>query len=160
MPPYSLRFIPALAAIVFGILMVTPQFGQGQEAAAGLAEYAPYMPGNEVPDGLNCESTNGFYEQVQILCRTQGGSHCEHGYVIARDGIIIHTTFFRCHFPVAYLTAEYGRYEQVRRYTKIMVLRWPNAYAHVRRTGWLNAMAPVSIVTWWRPTPTPESDSQ
>jgi hypothetical protein len=139
--------------------MVAPQFGQGQNAADGLAEYERYMPGNPIPNDLTCENSNGFYERLQVLCRSEGGSYCEHGYVVARDGIIIHTTFFRCDFPVAYLTAEYGRYEQVRRYTKVIVLRWPNAYAHIHRNGWLNAMASVSIVTWWRPPPTEGQDS-
>lgn len=157
---YTLRMIPALAAVVLGILMIAPQFGQGEDAAHALAEYERYMPGNPMPEGVECEGANGFYDYTQVLCRTEGGRYCEHGYLLVRNDIIIHTTFFRCNFPVAYMIAEYGRYEQVRRYRRVIVLRWANAYAHVRRTGWLNAMAPVSIVTWWRPAPPLELDSR
>jgi len=159
MHPNTLRFIPALAAVVFGILLFTPQFGHGPDAAHALAEYQRYMPGNPIPEGVECDGTSGLYEHVQVLCRTRGGSYCEHGYVVARNDVIIHTTFFRCNFPVAYLIAEYGRYEQVRRYRRVLVLRWPNAYAHVRRSGWLNAMDPVYIVTWWRPAATLDEDT-
>jgi len=157
MPPYTLRLIPALALVVFGVLMVAPQLGQGEDAAHALAEYEPYLPGNPLPDNLNCESAGGYYNYAQVLCHADGGSYCERGYVMARNDIITHTSFFHCNFPVAYLIAEYGRYEQVRRYKRIIMLRWPNAYAHVRRDGWLNAMAPVSIITWWRPAAPPDS---
>ena len=64
---------------------------------------------------------------------------------------MVYTTFFNCNFPLAYLVAQYGRYDQVRRYRRVLVLRWLGVYAHVRREGWLNAMEPVSIVTWWTP---------
>jgi hypothetical protein len=143
--------IPALAAVVFGILMVAPQFGQGEDAGNALAEYERYMPGNPIPDGLTCDETGGLYDSMQTLCQTDGGSYCGHGYLIARHDIIVHATFFRCNFPLAYLIADYGRYEQASRYKRLTVLRWPNAFAQVRRSGWLNAMSPVHIVTWWRP---------
>jgi hypothetical protein len=151
MPPNTLRIIPALAALVFGVLLLTPHFGHGENAASALAAYEPFMPGSPIPKNVECEGMSGFYDSVQILCRMEGGPHCEQGYVVGRDGVIIHTTFFRCHFPVAFLIAEYGRYEEVRRYRRVLVLRWPGAYAHVRREGWMNSMEPVSIVTWWKP---------
>jgi hypothetical protein len=157
---YTLRIFPALAAVVFGMLMMASQLRQGEDAAHGLAAYERYLPGNPLPEGMECETTNGFYNYSQVMCRAEGGPYCEHGYVLVRNNVIMHTSFFRCHFPVAYMIAEYGRYEQVRRYKRVILLRWQGAYAHVRRTGWLNAMASVSIVTWWRPAPPPELDSR
>lgn len=154
MSPNTLRFIPALAALVFGMLLLTPQLGHGEDATTALADYQPFMPGNPIPADVECEGMSGFYDSLQVLCRAEGGPYCERGYMVGREGIIIHTTFYRCNFPVAYLIAEYGRYEEVRRYRRVLVLRWPDTYAHVRREGWLNSMQPVSIVTWWkRPEP-------
>jgi|FLYN01.1.fsa_nt_gi hypothetical protein len=158
MPPNTLRFIPALAAAVFAVLLLAPHFGQGQDAGSALAEYERFMPGVTVPEDVSCDGMAGFYDTVQVLCRVEGGPYCEHGYVVARRGVIVHTTFFRCDFPVAYLVAQYGRYEEVRRYRRVLVLRWPHAYAHVRRSGWMNSMEPVYIVTWWRPTKPSEQE--
>ncbi len=151
MPPNILRFIPALAAVAFGILLLTPYFGHGENAATALADYEAYMPGQPIPDDIECEGMSGYYDNVQILCRTAGGPYCEQGYVVGRNGVIVHTTLYRCHFPVAYLVAKYGRYDELRRYRRVLVLRWPSVYAHVRREGWMNALEPVSIVSWWKP---------
>lgn len=152
MSPYTLRFIPALTAVVFGILLLMPQFSHGEDAATALAQYERFIPGSPMPNGLDCDGATGFYDNIQVLCRVEGGQYCQHGYIVVRHSVIVHTTFFRCNFPVAYLVAQYGRYEQVRRYRRALVLRWPHAYAHVRRTGWLNSMQSVYIVTWWRAT--------
>jgi hypothetical protein len=64
---------------------------------------------------------------------------------------IEHTVFYECHFPVAYLIAEYGHYRLAQHYSNALVLRWSHVYAHVDNDGWLNAMQPVNTVTWWRP---------
>jgi hypothetical protein len=151
MSPNTLRLIPTLAVVILSILLLAPHLGRGEDAAAALAGFQPFMPGNPIPEDVECEGMSGFYDSVQVLCRTEGGPYCERGYMVGREGVIIHTTFYRCNFPVAYLVAEYGRYEEVRRYSAVLVLRWSEAYAHVRREGWLNSMQPVSIVTWWKP---------
>jgi hypothetical protein len=151
MQPYTLRLVLAFIVSVFGLLLLTPQFGHGEDAVYALAEFDAYLPGNNLPPDLSCEVVETYQTRGQWVCRLTGGPHCESGYLIARDAVIIHTTFFRCNFPVAYLVAEYGRYENVRRYSRGLLLRWPNIYAHVKRNGWLNSMEPVSIVTWWQP---------
>jgi hypothetical protein len=151
MSPSTLRFIPPLAAIAFSILLLAPHLGRGEDAATALADLQPFMPGNPIPEGVDCDGITGFYDDPQVLCRTDGSPYCERGYMVGREGVIIHTTFYRCHFPVAFLVAEYGRYEEVWRYREVVVLRWAEAYAHVSRKGWLNSMQPVSIVTWWKP---------
>ena len=154
MPPYTWRFIPAMAMAAFSILLLTPHLGHGEDAATALADYQPFMPGNSIPADIECEGMSGFYDSVQVLCRTEGGPYCERGYMVAREGVIINTTFYRCNFPVAYLVAQHGRFDEVRRYHRLVVLRWPDVYAQVRREGWLNSMQMVSVVTWWkRPEP-------
>jgi hypothetical protein len=146
--------IATVVVCLFGVLLLAPQIGRGEDASQALAEYSPYMPGNAVPHNLTCNSVSGYDEELQLMCRVPGGTFCQHGYIMVDDGIITQTSFFKCHFPLAYLIAQYGRYEQVQHFSRVVILRWPDMYAHVRRDGRFYAMQPVHIISWWQPRPT------
>ncbi len=148
----TLRFLPVLAAVLLGILLFAPHVGRGEDASSALDEYARYLPGNPVPGDLSCRTMMGFYEvETQMACHADGGSYCDFGRVIANHGVITQATFYRCNFPLAYLTAQYGRYDQIRRYSQTIILRWHGVSANVRRTGLFHLMQSVYVVTWWKP---------
>jgi hypothetical protein len=70
---------------------------------------------------------------------------------MADRAVIVQTTFYRCRFPLAYLTAEYGHYQSAQRSNRSLILRWYSVNAQVSGIGWLDNMQPVQTVTWWRP---------
>jgi hypothetical protein len=64
--------------------------------------------------------------------------------------MIAQITFFRCNFPLAYLTAEYGHYWSTQRSNRSIILHWYSVRAQVSDIGWLDNMQPVQTVTWWQ----------
>ena len=146
------RLCITLVAIIglFGVLLLAPQIGRGEDASQALAEYSPYMPGSALPRNVTCDAISG-YDEFQASCRVPGGTFCQYGYIIVTDSIITQTSFFKCHFPLAYLIAQHGRYEHMQQFSKVFILRWGNMSAHVRRDGRFYAMQPVHIISWWQP---------
>lgn len=147
------HFLPLVVIAIFGVLLVMPWLGRGEDATQALDEYERYIPGNPLPAGLRCEVNTGYHEEYPTRCEVEGGTYCAHGEVSASRGVIEQAEFTECDFPVAYLMAEYGHYRVAQHYTRLTVLRWSHVYAHVERVGWLDAMQPVETVTWWRPMP-------
>lgn len=147
------RTLLLVVIAIFGVLLVIPTLGRGEDATQALDEYAPYFPGNPLPTGLRCEVNADYYEEYQTQCEVEGGAYCAYGEVSADRGVIEQAAFYECRFPVAYLMAEYGHYRVAQHYARSTVLRWSHVYAHVERAGWLDAMQPVEAVTWWRPMP-------
>ncbi len=147
------RFLPLVIIAVFGALLAMPRLGRGEDATQALDEYEHYIPGNPLPPGLQCEVDTSYHQEYHTSCEVEGGTYCAYGEVSANRGVIEHTVFHECHFPVAYLMAEYGHYYLAQHYKRLTVLRWSHVYAHVESTGWLDAMQTVEAVTWWRPLP-------
>ena len=150
----SFGIIPLIIAIGFGAVLLSQYMGRGEDASTALDEYERYFPGNPLPAGLSCEMDTSYYGEYHTRCDVDGGAHCGYGQVAANRGIIEQAAFYQCHFPVAYLTAEYGHYRLAQRYRRSLVLRWSSVYAQVSHTGWLYAMQPVVAVIWWRPVQT------
>lgn len=139
-----------LLIVLFIFATLMPQFGWGTDAASALDEYTRFFPGNALPDDLDCATSQNHYEEYRTYCHTEGGAHCAFGQIVADRDVIVQTSYYLCHFPIAYLTAEYGHYDNTRRLQQSLLVRWPFVYAHVATSGWLDAMETAQTVTWWR----------
>lgn len=143
-----LRVTPVLVISLFGVLLLTTRIGRGEDAYNAFADYARLMPGNLPPTEVDCEVT---YENYPVICRIEGGIYCEYGYLVVRDNTILSATFFKCGFPLAYLKALYGRYEEISRYRRVVILSWPGVTAHVKPSDFPNSMQTVHVVAWRLP---------
>jgi hypothetical protein len=76
--------------------------------------------------------------------------YCQRGYLIVDAGTITYLRLIGCHFPAAYLVAEYGRPLRITRFRRVVILAWEGMSAQLRNSGWFNAMQPVSSVGWWK----------
>ncbi|MCI0348141.1 MAG: hypothetical protein L0Z53_01840 [Acidobacteriales bacterium] len=147
-----------LLLIFTGIVAIASSIETGASSDLA-AHFARFLPGSPMPSGISCDGGfGGYYEEGQMICRTIGTHFCERGYLIISNSRIVHTAFLRCNFPLALLVAEYGRWEQKRGYGRVIMVRWPQLLAQVRRNGWFNLMEPVSMLSWRQPqdaSPTP-----
>jgi hypothetical protein len=143
-----LRFVSISVVALFGLLLLVPQFGRGEDAYRAFAEYQRFMPGNSPPSEADCDTT---FDNYPVLCRIEGGVYCEYGYLVVRDRAILSATFFKCHFPLAYLTANYGHYQQISHYRRVVIVAWPTVSAHLNRSGLVNSMQTVHVVAWRLP---------
>ena len=143
-----LRLTPILVASLVGALLLATQIGRGEDAYDAFADYAHFMPGNLPPTEAECDVTLDNYP---VLCRIEGGVYCEYGYLVVRDSTILSATFFKCNFPLAYLKARYGHYQEVSRYRRVVILTWPDVSAHVSRSGLPHSMQTVHVVAWRLP---------
>ena len=84
MLPNTLRFVPTLAGVVLSLLLLTPHLSHGENPASALVDYQALMPGNPIPEAIQCEGSYGFYDSPPVVCRIEGGPYCEQGYALGR----------------------------------------------------------------------------
>jgi hypothetical protein len=143
------------------ILVVTAQLnGKGDDPYDALEVYADYMPGSPVPADLHCFPRWVYPGTVGEMCPIEAAPYCLYGHVVSRAGSIVYTRLFNCRLPVAYLIAQYGRYEYIGVLHRTAILVWDDMAAEARQVGFFTTMDKVVSVSWWRARPSPPDTHQ